>query len=63
MYQRTESYKQYNKKLYDLTMKHYVAMVASDNFETDWKLFINNFMTSGGEILIEEQNKGMMNIH
>ena len=43
MYSGTESYKEYNKKLYDLTMKHYVKMMTSSKFEDDWKAYVVDF--------------------
>lgn len=56
MYSKTKSQKKYGKQLYDFTMKEYVKLVRSNNFEADWEKYLNEYLRLGGEKIIKERN-------
>lgn len=56
MYQKTPSQKEYEKSLYDLTLKHYIEMVKNNSVSRDWNSYRKEFMDQGGMKIIEERN-------
>jgi len=55
-YDKTVSAKEYSKRLYDLTMQHYVKMIKSEKPDQDWETYVNEFLASGGMQMIAERN-------
>ena len=59
MYRKTPAQKQYERALYDLTLRRYIDMVKTNSVEKNWESYRAEFLERGGRKIIEERNSGL----
>jgi len=56
-YDQTEADQRYGKILYDLTLRHYVDLVRTEDFDSEWALYVAAFNKAGGEAVVTARNQ------